>query len=262
MALLKLMILNNEDKILLSKQAEDEVTIAYRGKYNPGDKIKLVSDTNNIYLKLRLDDSLDESWIYLKDYQYTFEIPFDDQRKPYGNKAFSDIRHFGYVSSIDKSELGNYRNVAKNCFDALDNNTLYPHASTNVANLNPQFFPRNAIDGIFETSNHGSWPHESWGINQQSDAWLKIDFGKAVEIDKVYIYLRADFPHDNWWQEGMITFSDGSKMKVNFVKTGRRQVIEFEPRKVEWIMLSNLKMSDEESLFPALSQIMVMGKSD
>ena len=59
----------------------------------------------------------------------------------------------------------------------------------------------------------------------------------------------------------MITFSDGSKMKVNFVKTGRRQVIEFEPRKVEWIMLSNLKMSDEESLFPALSQIMVMGKS-
>ena len=262
MALLKLMILNNEDKILLSNQAEDEVTIAYRGKYNPGDKIKLVSDTNNIYLKLRLDDSLDESWIYLKDYQYTFEIPFDDQRKPYGNKAFSDIRHFGYVSSIDKSELGNYRNVAKNCFDALDNNTLYPHASTNVANLNPQFFFFYSIDGIFETSNHGSWPHESWGINQQSDAWLKIDFGKAVEIDKVYIYLRADFPHDNWWQEGMITFSDGSKMKVNFVKTGRRQVIEFEPRKVEWIMLSNLKMSDEESLFPALSQIMVMGKSD
>lgn len=260
MALLKLGIFNQDNQEVFSKQSEDEVTLAYRDYYYPGDKICVFSDTKGIYLKLRLDDSLDESWVYLNDYQYTFVIPFDDERKPYGAKAFSEERHFGYVSVISDEELSNYHNLAKNSFDTVENEVLFPHASTNVKTSNPQFFARNAIDGIFETSNHGSWPHSSWGINKQSDAWLKIDFGQKVEIDRIHIYLRADFPHDNWWKQARITFSDGSSMIVKLIKTGHRQEIIIEPRMVSWVKLSDLIMSDEESQFPALSQIMIFGK--
>ena len=42
------------------------------------------------------------------------------------------------------------------------------------------------------------------GINQQLDAALKIEFGREVLLDKVILTLRADFPHDNYWQQ--VTF--------------------------------------------------------
>ena len=260
MALLKLMVLNSYNEEIFSSQNKTEVTMAYRGYYQPGDKISIVTDTKGLYLKLRLDDSLDESWVYLTDYQYIFTIPFAQERKPYGVGAFSQERHFAYASIISEAEFMNYHNVAKNSFDTNYNQVLYPHVTTNVKTTNPQFYARNAIDGIFETSNHGSWPHSSWGINQQSNAWLKIDFGAMVEIDKIYLYLRADFPHDNWWHQAKISFSDVTIQEIKLSKTGSRQVIAFTTKKITWLILSNLQMSDEESQFPALSQIMVMGR--
>ena len=81
-----------------------------------------------------------------------------------------------------------------------------------------------------------------------------------VEIDKIYLYLRADFPHDNWWRQGKLSFSDDSSQVITLTKTGHRQEINFAAKKVSWVMLSDLIMSDEESQFPALSQIMVMGR--
>lgn len=69
MALLKLMVLNSYNEEIFSSQNKTEVTMAYRGYYQPGDKISIVTDTKGLYLKLRLDDSLDESWVYLTDYQ-------------------------------------------------------------------------------------------------------------------------------------------------------------------------------------------------
>lgn len=258
---LKLMVLNDRNEQLCSKQGEDEVTLVYCNQYQPGDKIVVKSDTKGVYLKLRLDDSVDESWVYLNDYQYQFIVPFDEARKPYGKKAFSEQRHFLYATTIEQEELGNYRNVAKNSFDTNQNDVIYPHASSNVITDIPQFFSRNAIDGIIETGGHGNWPYSSWGINKQSDAWLKIDFGQKVEIDRIHIYLRADFPHDNWWKQARLTFSDGSSMIVELIKTGYRQEIILEPRMVSWVKLSDLIMSDEESQFPALSQIMIFGKN-
>lgn len=167
MGLFKLMIFNKHNKELFSNQNEDEVSIAYRGEYQEGDYIKLISDTKDIYIKLRLDDSLEESIVYLNDYEYSFSIPFGDFKKPYGSKAFTGERHWGYVSILNEKEYDNYRNLALNTFDNFDNKSIYPHTVTNVVTANPQFFARNAIDGIFETSNHGSWPHSSWGINSR-----------------------------------------------------------------------------------------------
>lgn len=259
MTMLKLSVLNQDNQVLYSQESEDEVTLAYRGTYNEGDKVRLESNQKNIYIKIRLDDSLMESIVFLKDYQYEFIIPFYDQKKPYGNKTFIEERHWGYVSLVSHQELKNYTNLALNTFDTNINNCIFPHATTNVSTDNPQFYSRNVIDGIFETSLHGSWPHSSWGINKQSDAWLKIDFGKEVTCDCIVIYLRADFPHDNYWEYGEIELSNGKTLYINLIKSGKRQEFPIEAQKIKWIRLKNLRMSEAESLFPALSQIMVWG---
>ena len=45
MALLKLMVLNSYNEEIFSSQNKTEVTMAYRGYYQPGDKISIVTDT-------------------------------------------------------------------------------------------------------------------------------------------------------------------------------------------------------------------------
>lgn len=257
---LSLEILNKDGEVLLGNTAEDEVTLAYRGLYNPGDKIVLTSKKKDIFISLRLEDSIESSLIYLKGYQTEFEIPFGKDRKPYGIKAFTEERHWSYARVARKHEIKAYRNLARNTFDTKENKSVFPHTTTNIIAEDSVFFARNTIDGIFETSNHGSWPHSSWGINKQKDAWLKIDFGRNVTVDTVDLYLRTDFPHDNWWKEADLAFSDGSREHIYMQKTGKRQCFEIDSRNVTWVKLENLIMSDEPSEFPALSQIEVYGE--
>lgn len=256
---LSLEIINKCNEVLLKSTEVEEVTLAYRGLYNQGDKIVLTSSYKDIFVVLRLDDSLEPSLVYLKDYKAEFEIPFDKDRKPYGLKAFTEERHWAYARLARNHEIESYRNLAKNTFDTQKNKSIFPHVKTNVVTEDPVFFPRNTIDGVFETSNHGSWPHSSWGINKRKDAWLEIDFGRSVSIESVVLYLRADFPHDNWWKEADLIFSDGSREHIYLKKTGKRQCFEIAPRKITWVRLENLILSDEPSQFPALSQIEVYG---
>ena len=53
---------------------------------------------------------------------------------------------------------------------------------------------------IFENASHGEYPYQSWGINQDPKAALTVDFGRPVVIE-IRLTLRADFPHDGWWEE-------------------------------------------------------------
>jgi hypothetical protein len=116
----------------------------------------------------------------------------------------------------------------------------YPHAESNSECRNEACFAaRNVIDGKTANTGHGpEWP--SWGPDQRNDLWLKIDFGGPVETDKVVIYIRADFPHDNYWRSGIIEFSDGTSQKIAFQKTASAQVFQFAPRQTQWIHIANL----------------------
>ena len=89
---------------------------------------------------------------------------------------------------------------------------------------------------------------------------MKINFGREVEIDRIIVFLRADFPHDNWWKEIKITFSDGEELKMGLKKTMNGQELMIEPKKITWLEVSELIQSDEQSPFPALSQIEVYGR--
>lgn len=103
------------------------------------------------------------------------------------------------------------------------------------------------------------WPYASWGINRDPQAQLKIDFGRNVKIDELVFYLRADFPHDAWWQSGTVHFSDGTDFTAEFVKSGAVQSFKIPEKTISWLTLDTLIKADDPSSFPALTQLEVYG---
>ena len=93
----------------------------------------------------------------------------------------------------------------------------------------------------------------------QDDACFKLDFGRMVETDKIVLYTRADFPHDNWWTQVTLTFSDGSSIDWKLEKSRFGHVLEFDKKQISSLELSHLIKADDPSPFPALSQIEVYG---
>ena len=118
---------------------------------------------------------------------------------------------------------------------------------------------KNAIDGVRANLSHGEWPYESWGINRRADATMKIEFGRKICTDRIVFYTRADFPHDNYWTEATVEFSDGTSEKIPLTRTSRAQEYRFEKRVIDELVLKDLIKSDEPSPFPALTQIEVYG---
>lgn len=258
---LSLIIKDREGRIKASACEENETTLLYENIYMEGDVIEVHSSAVPVYLQLKLDDALEESFTYMTKQTTVFVIPFGQKKKAYSLKSFSGGKHWLSVRKVHDFELHMYQNVAKNCFDQKELDGLYPHVSANIETRGEAVFEaRNVIDGLTETHSHGRWPNNSWGINQQDDAKLKLDFGRTVEIDRMIIYLRADFPHDNWWKSGVFTFSDGSAFQGEFIKSGQAQEFLFEKKRVTWITLDQLLKAETESPFPALRQWKVYGK--
>ena len=121
------------------------------------------------------------------------------------------------------------------------------------------FAAKNAIDGVRANLSHGEWPYESWGINRREDATMKLEFGRKIITDRIVFYTRSDFPHDNYWTELTVEFSDGSCEKVPLKKTAAAQEYRFAKRVIDRLIIKDLKKSDEPSPFPALTQIEVYG---
>ena len=137
----------------------------------------------------------------------------------------------------------------------------YPHASANVETRGESVFAaRNAIDGVLANRSHGSWPYESWGINKRQDAQMLLEFGRPVDIDRIVLWTRADFPHDNWWVEAELLFSDGTREIVKMEKSRKPHGFQMEKKNITWIRLGNLIQSDDPSPFPALTQLEVYGR--
>lgn len=243
---------------------EDAVTLSWRGTYEPGDRLVVECAESRVHLVMRLDVCLAESHVLLVGGRFELPVPAADECCPYGKGwAFADERHWAYVRREDPRDAASWRNLALNAHDLRLADgaapTLFPHASTNVICDNPQFWARNAIDGIFETAGHGSWPHESWGINGNPDAWLRVDFGEPVVADELALYLRADFPHDTWWRSARLELSDGRAIDLELARTGERQSFSLGGRTIQWLRLSRLERAEKDG-FPGLSQVEVWGR--
>lgn len=213
--------------------------------YQIGDKIRVTVDQVPGFYMVQLDETLAPSLLYFTQKEWLFEIPLTDNLR----KAYP-------------FEISNYQNLSFNPHDQKKSSGVYPHISANVETRDESiFFVKNAIDGKLANLSHGSYPFASWGINQQPDAELTIDFGRTVEVDNLSFLFRCDFPHDSYWQSVQVIFSNGNRMTFDTEKYSEYQNFNFSLQQTSFIKLACLKKAQDDSPFPALVQIEVFGKN-
>ncbi len=263
MAIIKLKILNREGHTLAASPAGQSVALVYTGCYQPGDWVALEGDGPALSCEIQLEDSMPAALVYLPEGNLKFSIPPEDARSSYSPKSFSGSVHLIRARTAESPELSRRRNLALNPYDSHTSNGFCPHVLANVETRNETVFAaRNAIDGVFANWSHGEWPYQSWGINRDPNAELRLDFGRLVLADEIRLTLRADFPHDSWWEQVTVEFSDGSVETFSLTKTGESQSFPIEPRKIQWLVLKDLKKAPDRSPFPALTQIEVWGSDE
>ena len=261
MAILSLKVIDKKGNTVCVSSGEDFVDLVCMHAYEEGDMIELAVSEKNVYLNWQVDDAMGPAFVYVTDNVY-YAIPFGEKRISYSPKVFSGDRHYLYAEVARQDEIEAYRNLALNPADQHRDVPCFPHATANVETRGESVFAaKNAIDGVRANLSHGQWPYESWGINRQDDAAMKVDFGRKIRTDKVVLYTRADFPHDNWWVQATLKFSDGTAQDFPLEKSLRGHVLTFPEKEITWIELCNLIKADDPSPFPALSQIEVYGRN-
>jgi hypothetical protein len=221
-------------------------------EYQPGDRILFGGPQR---MAVRLDEHMPECWVYLASDagNVTFEIPYgtDEQQtgSAYAPESFAGKSHRLTVRALTKKELEGYRNLALNPCDVRGTEHApaesFPHSTTNSASRNAfDFESRNAIDGVTQNGHHGVWPYQSWGPQLRNDLWWKVDFGRTVELDKVRLMVRADFPHDSYWKTADIEFSDGSHVSLQIGSSAAFQDFSFKKRRISWLRITNLVPAD------------------
>lgn len=257
---LKLKVINKKGDTLQVSDWGSRVSLVHTCEYQEGDFIVLESNQQNVFVVVSFEDSMGETLIYLQKPSVSFYIPFGEGRICYSPKSFTGTKHLITARMATPEEVGRYRNLALNPYDQHGDIGYYPHSTANVETRGESVFAsRNAVDGIFENSSHGSYPYQSWGINRRPDAEIKIDFGRTVVVDKIALTLRADFPHDSYWTQVTLAFSDGSTLTPSLKKVASPQEISFEKKEIEWVVMKDMKKAEDESPFPALTQIEVFG---
>ncbi len=261
MVKLTLKILDNEGNVKAEISEYDEVRLVFKEEYKNGDKIQIETSETGVYLVAEIDDAMGESFVYVTENKITYEIPFEEKRVSYSPKVFYGEKHLLSVRVARKDEIECYKNLALNKMDQQGITGVYPHASANIETRGEAVFAaRNAINGNCENHDHGKWPYESWGIGMRDDACFKLDFGRTIVTDKIVLYTRSDFPHDNWWVKVTFRFSDNSELTCDLEKSDKAHVITFPEKEIEWLTFSDLIKADDPSPFPALSQIQVFGE--
>jgi len=258
---ISLTVKNSSGTVLAQGRGSLFVNLVYKAEYAEGDIIELVAPAGT-FLMIQLDDVLEPAYVFMKENRYTYVIPFGEKLFSYNPKTFAGAIHLLKARCASVAEKSMYRNMACNSHDTVLNTVCYPHASANIETRGESVFAaRNAIDGNTENRCHGNWPYESWGINKDPNAELILDFGRRISADTLVLYTRADFPHDSWWKQADVAFSDGSTMTLTMEKSVQPHIWKFPAKVITGLKLGKLlKDENDPSPFPALTQIEVYGR--
>jgi hypothetical protein len=245
-----------------------EAELTFDRVYQPGDRVLFGGPER---MALRVDNSIADCLIYAPQASsgdLSYEVPYGKEEKETGSayapESFAGQSHRISIRALRKREILGYRNLAVNPCDLRrgDDSAVqfFPHASSNsVSRSLFDFEARNAIDGRVENGHHGVWPYQSWGPQLRTDIWWKLDFGRHVELDKIRLMVRADFPHDSYWKNAEVEFSDGSRVPLEITGSADFQDFHFAKRRISWLRISNVVPADPAK-WCALIEVEAWGK--
>ena len=255
---LRISVQDNHGNGIASSDAHTSSTVTsaeltFNHEYQPGDHIVIRGPQN---FAVKLDETFPDCLLYLPDSslgKFDYELPFGRAEQQTGSayapESFAGNSHRVTARVLTRNERTGYRNLALNpCDSVLPENApelAFPHSSTNSYARNLfDFAARNAIDGVGQNGHHGAWPYQSWGPEMLPELWWKLDFGRSVELDKIRLMIRADFPHDSYWKNAVVEFSDGTLLPIQITSSADFQEFSFPRRKVSWFRITKLAPAD------------------
>ena len=216
-----------------------EITISYNGEtatgnasaeletsaaLKTGKKIEITIPEGQHFIAVTIaKGTLDESIVYVENGKFEYKIGSFARAYPAMNGAVTISARIPTLEELKKTH-----NLALNTCDLVNAKTVFPHATTtNVHNNDAEWAARNLIDGFTQNNGHGEYPYQSWGPGSTVSRTdnVAIDFGHDVFVQQLVIYIRADFPHDGYWDECRVTFSDGTYQDITLEKTAKGQKI-------------------------------------
>lgn len=247
------------ENILKETSHQNKAQLYYPEAYPQGARLYVSAPEGHLWVQV--DQAVAPALVYLPEGSLTYSVPRGDERRAYPPQAFSGAEHLVRAWLPEREEITARRNLAHNPADQRGETGVYPHASANVETRNESVFAaRNVIDGYTVNFSHGGWPFQSWGIGGRADAWLMVAFGREVLADEMALVLRADFPHDAYWVSGRAVLSDGAVIPFTLQRTGEPQHFSLGLHRITWLRLEGLVKSDEPSIYPSLTELMVYGR--
>ena len=257
--MIRLIASDRNNKLIAEAVHADSAMMCVDRVWEEGDRVEITAEPGS-HLIVKMDVTLAEGEVYLPDGKMSWPIPRGEHRLAYAPGAFTGERHIITARKMEQHELEAVRDLARNPADLRGDTDFYPHCTANVETRNESVCAaRNVIDGLRFNTSHGEWPYESWGIGARTDAWCKIDFGREIVARRMALTLRADFPHDAYWVSGHAVDSDGNEIAFDLKKTGERQWIDLNGRRVRWLRLERMAKGDDPSAFPSLRAWEVYG---
>ncbi len=209
-----------------------------RRPFRPGDRV-VVKGPKQLWVQI---GRMKRARVYCPAGEWEFPIPFGAAARAYPSFAGRRLRI--YAAAVTPRDLARLGALAANPYDRRDARGVYPHAEANsVCRGEPVFAARNAIDGETRGKGHGAWPHQSWGPDMRDGLWIRIDFGRDIELHSIDVWLRGDTPHDGFFQSAAAVFSDGATLPLRFQARPGKQVFRLPaPRRVRWLKLTDFRL--------------------
>ncbi len=111
----------------------------------------------------------------------------------------------------------------------------YPRATSNSHDrYRPEFSPTRAIDGRRTSA-------EYWRPARRTDLWLKVEFGREVETEKVVMVLHRNEGQERTWTGAALEFSSGKRIPIELINTSQPQEFTFSKQKCTWVRLVDFR---------------------
>ena len=232
-------------------------------RFEDGDTIEVSTDRTDNFLFVQLDDTLTPSLLYIPGRNWTYRIGLsENDRNAAPPSRFTGDHHVLTVRRALEQEVLAYRDLSHNSHDQAEPSGAYPHVEANRETRGEAVFAgRCVIDGKLFGSSHGQYPFTSWGVDNDPAARLTVDFGHPVMVRLIRVLIRSDFPHDSYWTSLRASFSDGTSVNLTGRKTAEFQDYPIPALRTTFVTLDHLVKADDESPFPALTQLNVYGET-
>lgn len=137
-----------------------------------------------------------------------------------------------------------------------DGSNIAPLAKVSAStSLNAHYAPQSVVDGLIGVTDQGEWACEGQGVfwGYIRYPWIQLDWDETQTMNQVILYDRASLEEHTGG--GVLTFSDGSEIRVNVIPNdGSPKVLNFAPKKVKWL---RFEVTDGDGLNLGLSEIEV-----